>query len=88
MAISLRKWEIQIMKKEITFLASIIFFVLLVSGCGNGQSESYPPIPDINVSTDHVNQDIDLILRPSRNTFKIDDDIVIDVHLLTDIQMD
>ncbi len=75
------------MSKRLSFISGIILFVLLVSSCQQNQNETTPSIPGIDVSSDSVNQDIDLILRSSRNTFKIDDDVVIDVHLKSDIQV-
>lgn len=75
-------------KKKLGFLLRLALLTLLVSGCQYEQSEVVPSIPGIDMSSDHVNQDITLFLQPSRNTYKIDDDVVIDVHLQSNIQVD
>jgi hypothetical protein len=75
------------MRKETVLLLQLIFFAILISGCKSEKKEILPAIPGIDTSSSRVNQDIDLILRPSRNTFKIGEEVVIDVHLQSDIQM-
>lgn len=75
-------------KKRLISILVFILFALLITGCQHKQNETIPSIPGIDMSSDKLNQDINLILWRTQNTFKIDDSVVINVHLQSDIQVD
>ena len=66
------------------FLCIFLLASFLLSGC----QPDLPPLPDIGVPANILNKDLDIFFMPSReNTFKIGDEIVLDVHLKSDIQV-
>ncbi|MCC6261910.1 MAG: hypothetical protein IT311_13710 [Anaerolineales bacterium] len=75
------------MKKNLKLFLWIGLFLFLAWSCSKKPKETFPSIPEIETSASHVNQDIDLILYRSQNTLKINDRIVVSLHLKTDIQV-
>jgi hypothetical protein len=66
----------------------ILLSVFLLSACESFIKSELPPLPDLGITQNILNADLEMLFRPSSdNTFKIGDAIVIDIHLKSDIQV-
>ncbi len=66
----------------------LLLSVFLLSACESFIKADLPPLPDFGITQNIINKDLEILFRPSRgNTFKIGDDVVIDIHLKSDIQV-
>ena len=72
---------------RIVLLALLPLLTFLLSSCSLSQKANVPDLPDMGIAIDALNKDIEIFTRPSRNTFKVDDDIVVDMHLKSNIEV-
>jgi len=68
------------------FLFASLLGILLL-GCQQVAQTELPPVPNVDISSDSLNKDLLLFFRKSYNTFKKGEDIVLDIHLKSDIQV-
>lgn len=73
------------MKNKI--LSILILLSILVQGCKYIQSAELPPIPSFVVNMENLNNDLEIFLRKPYNTLKVGDEIILDIHLKSDIRV-